>query len=210
MAIKEDEEESRNSPQGLSVQESDDAELPAILPYIQNLQEKISKMTEVITQKQQLLTETASKLEASNALNDTINNFECEMGEYINYLLDKSHITDDVAAPDEPGSSLVQFMENDKKENQTQLLLAVKNGNLEKIQELGNEDVDKTWSDALFLAFQNGHTEIVDHIIPTHQAKLTINLQEYCHYFSQLKDKILINKCRAALKAVINAELPDN
>ncbi|CAD5226366.1 unnamed protein product [Bursaphelenchus xylophilus] len=205
MAIREEEEKKH----GLSETPQDTSalpdELPSMVPYIKNLQERIGKLTDVITQKQQLLDETAQKLEASNSLSNSFQQFESEVGEYISVLLDKTYLSEENELTD----GLRELLKNDHTDNMTKLLMACKNGELEKVKEFHNEDFEskKIWADALFLAFQNAHLELVDYILETKGENLTLNLQEYCYYFSQLKEKGVINKCRTALKAIINAPI---
>lgn len=95
------------------------------------MKDKISALTAVISKKRDLLEETAEKLETSKILNDSFEGISSKSNQCISLLLQKKEIEEILHKEAmAPGERILKDLHDDE---QTQLILACKNGDLEVV-----------------------------------------------------------------------------
>ncbi|KAI6228861.1 hypothetical protein M3Y99_01178300 [Aphelenchoides fujianensis] len=149
------------------------------------LNERISQLNKVLQNKQEQLEATRNRLDTSVALHETIKTFNSEF--------------------------------NDGKEagrnDESELLIAARSGDTPTVQQFlfehstsnRKDETGGQLADALFVAFQNGHSEVVRLLLAADGVASRVNLQEVCHYFSELRSDELVAKCRKCLQLIVNA-----
>ncbi|KAI6175580.1 hypothetical protein M3Y97_00705000 [Aphelenchoides bicaudatus] len=187
-----------------------DLQPPIDTDSIKELTEKITQLGLKIQEKQQNLAETRQKLEIGTALTQNLSSITKEFDQFVGLILNQ---VDSIQDQNDQNIqieevNLNKLLEQSRENEETELLTAAKTGNLDEIRRLlGEQPEPPQLLSILFGAFQNGHDELVEYMVNERDAlkKGNANLQEFCYFYSQLRDQDLMQKCRKCLKIILNA-----